>query len=421
MLERPIWIASLLLFLAGCGNSGSTSDRVRVWAIGAEGENLGVLARQFEKEYPHIRLDLQTIPWSAAHEKLIIAVAGGTEPDICQLGNTWMPEFHAMGALAPLDSFLAASSIVNADNYFAGPWATNVFDASVYGVPWYVETRVLFYRTDLLTAAGFDDAPATWEELYRAAQQLTRDDNGDGKPDRYGITLPVNVWEQILFFTWGADGRILADDLQTPAVTSPQTREAWEYYVRFFRDGLVPVESGLLSNLFQAFESGRYAMFISGPWMLTQLRQNCPSIADKWNVAMMPRFRTRDSLAGGSNLVIFRRSRQKAAAWQFIEYLSRPEIQLQWYRITSDLPAVKLAWEDSLLSRDPKIQVFYQQLQHTRPAPQVPEWEQIASRINRWLEVAVYGRASVDEALRGLSRDIRRIMRKRGANKLRRD
>lgn len=404
--------------IAGCADLDTRDlDRLRVWAIGAEGERLNVLARQFQSENPEIRLEVQTIPWSAAHEKLITAVAGGTEPDICQLGNTWMPEFHAMRALAPLDSFIAASSAVNTDNYFAGPWATNVFDGRVYGVPWYVETRALFYRTDLLAAVGLDHPPATWDELYEAAHRLVRDENGDGKPDRFGITLQVNVWEQILFFTWGANGAILADDLQTPVVTSSQTREAWEYYVRFFREGLVPVESGLLSNLFNAFETGYYAMFISGPWMLTQVAQNCPAIAGKWTVTMMPKFRTQDSWAGGSNLVIFRKSSRKAAAWCFIEYLSRPEIQLQWYRLLSDLPAVKSAWEDSLLSNDPKVRVFYEQLQHTRPAPQVPEWEQIASRINRWLEVAVYGRTSVDEALQGLEEDIGRIMRKRGGKR----
>jgi multiple sugar transport system substrate-binding protein len=411
------WLPSLIL-LAGCANTNTeSSDRVRVWGIGAEGERLGIMARQFESENPDIRLEVQTIPWSAVHEKLITAVAGGTEPDMCQLGNTWMPEFHAMRALAPLDSLIAASAIVKAENYFPGSWATNVLGGSVYGVPWYVETRCLYYRTDLLSQIGFDHAPATWDELHEAVRRLARDENRDGNIDHFGMTLQVTQWEHILFFTWGADGDILESDLETPTVTSPETREAWKYYVRFFREGLAPVESGLLINLFNAFETGYYAMFISGPWMMTQVTQHCPAIAGKWEVAMMPKYRTQDSWAGGSNLVIFRKSKRKEAAWRFIEYLSRPDIQLQWYRILSDLPSVKAAWEDSLLSNDPKIRVFYQQLQYTRPAPQVPEWEQIASRINRWLEVAVYGRTSVDEALQGLSEDISRIMRKRGRSR----
>ncbi|MDZ7270881.1 MAG: extracellular solute-binding protein, partial [candidate division KSB1 bacterium] len=221
--------------------------------------------------------------------------------------------------------------------------------------------------------------------------------------------------EELLFFTWQAGGSILAKDLYTPAVTSEESKEAWRYYVRFFREGLVPVTSGLLTDLFQAFESGYYAMFFSGPWMVAQLKQNCPTLTGRWMVAPMPTFRTADSWAGGCNLVLFRKSKHKAEAWRVVEFLSRPEVQREWYRLTSDLPAVEDAWSDSTLTSDPFIQVFHTQLQHTRPAPQVPEWEQIAARINRWLEAAVYGKVTVDQALEALARDIHSIMRKRPA------
>ncbi|MDZ7294106.1 MAG: sugar ABC transporter substrate-binding protein [candidate division KSB1 bacterium] len=386
-----------------------------MWAIGAEGERFGPLVEWFRRENPGVDLRVQTIPWSAAHEKLITAVAGGTQPDLCQLGNTWMPEFYAMQALAPLDSFIALSSVVKPERYFPGPWASGVFGGRVYGIPWYVETRVLFYRTDLLAQVGFPEGPRTWEELYEACRRLTVDADGDGRPDRYGLTLPVNVWEELLFFTWQAGGSILAKDLYTPAVTSEESKEAWRYYVRFFREGLVPVTSGLLTDLFQAFESGYYAMFFSGPWMVAQLKQNCPTLTGRWMVAPMPTFRTADSWAGGCNLVLFRKSKHKAEAWRVVEFLSRPEVQREWYRLTSDLPAVEDAWSDSTLTSDPFIQVFHTQLQHTRPAPQVPEWEQIAARINRWLEAAVYGKVTVDQALEALARDIHSIMRKRPA------
>jgi len=384
-----------------------------MWAIGAEGERLGPLVEWFMRENPEVRLSVQTIPWSAAHEKLITAVAGGTQPDLCQLGTTWMPEFHAMQALAPLDSLVAFSAVVKPERYFPGAWATGVFAGHVYGVPWYVETRLLFYRTDLLAEAGYPQGPRNWQELYEACRRLTVDSEGDGRPDRYGLTLPVNVWEELLFFTWQAGGDILAEDLRTPAVTSEESKEAWRFYVRFFREGLVPVTSGLLTDLFDAFESGYYAMFFSGPWMLTQVAENCPGLAGRWSVAPMPKFRTGDSWAGGSNLVIFRKSTRKAEAWRVIEFLSRTDVQKEWYRLTSDLPAVEEAWADCSLAANSLIQAFHEQLKHTRPAPQVPEWEQIAARINRWLEAAVYGKVTVEKAVENLARDIESIMRKR--------
>ena len=84
----------------------------------------------------------------AAHEKLLTAFAGDATPDICQLGNTWIPEFVALGALEPLEPYVAASSDDRRDAIiFRGIWDTNVVDGALYGVPWYVDTRLLFYRT----------------------------------------------------------------------------------------------------------------------------------------------------------------------------------------------------------------------------------------------------------------------------------
>src|SRR5207244_11212513 len=103
-----------------------------------------------------IAVDVQQIPWTAAHEKLLTAYVGDATPDVAQMGNTWVPEFHAVGALEPLTSRLVHSSIEQR-NYFPGIWATNEVDGVAYGVPWYVDTRVLFYRTDLVPKP-----PRTW-------------------------------------------------------------------------------------------------------------------------------------------------------------------------------------------------------------------------------------------------------------------
>jgi multiple sugar transport system substrate-binding protein len=69
---------------------------------------------------------------------------GDATPDIAMLGNTWVPEFVALDALEPLDERVAASSIVDRSDFFAGIWNTNVVDDITYGIPWYVDTRVLF-------------------------------------------------------------------------------------------------------------------------------------------------------------------------------------------------------------------------------------------------------------------------------------
>ena len=150
---------------------------VRFWAMGREGEVVEQLVPEFERRNPGIRVDVQQIPWSAAHEKLLTAFVGDATPDVAQLGNTWVPEFQALNALEPLDARAAASSTVPRADYFAGIWDTNVIDGQTYGLPWYVDTRVLFYRPDLMAAAGY---PAAADDVGAVAGRHAEDEGADG-------------------------------------------------------------------------------------------------------------------------------------------------------------------------------------------------------------------------------------------------
>src|SRR5438270_729210 len=160
-----------LLWAAGCGSPGSEQRVVTVWAMGREGEVVGDLLPQFVRAHPDIVVRVQQLPWYAAHEKLLTAFAGDATPDVCLLGNTWIPEFVALKALEPLDEPLAHSGVVRREDYFPGIWDTNaveraaddvgipdpgeiVLGGALYGVPWYVDTRLLFYRRDLLARAS---------------------------------------------------------------------------------------------------------------------------------------------------------------------------------------------------------------------------------------------------------------------------
>src|SRR5688500_1741308 len=115
--------------------------------MGREGEVVAELVEEFERAHPGVRVEVQQIPWTAAHEKLLTSHVGRATPDVAQLGNTWVPEFAAIGALEPLDAWISRSSSIDSSGFFAGIWSTNIVNDTVYGIPWYVDTRVLFYRT----------------------------------------------------------------------------------------------------------------------------------------------------------------------------------------------------------------------------------------------------------------------------------
>src|SRR5262245_38507652 len=176
--------AVLLAWALGCGRDDGVPE-LELWAMGREGEVVAAMMPAFERRHPGLRVRVQQIPWSAAHEKLLTAFVGGAMPDVFQAGNTWLPELVTLGALEPLDARFAGSATIARDDYFPGILDTNVIDGVIWGVPWYVDTRVLFYRTDLLAAAGFAEPPRTWSAWVDAMTRLA------GGGARFGVLLPT--------------------------------------------------------------------------------------------------------------------------------------------------------------------------------------------------------------------------------------
>jgi multiple sugar transport system substrate-binding protein len=151
-----------VLALAGCRGDAGAAHQVRLWAMGREGEVVQQLLPAFAARHPEVRVRVQQIPWSAAHEKLLTAFVGGTMPDVFQLGSTWVPELTAIGAMEALDDRLARSASARSEDEFPGIRDANRIDGTTYAVPWYVDTRLLFYRADLLAQAGLAAPPADW-------------------------------------------------------------------------------------------------------------------------------------------------------------------------------------------------------------------------------------------------------------------
>jgi multiple sugar transport system substrate-binding protein len=382
--------------------------------MGREGEIAQEMAGDFEKENPDIRVDVQQIPWSAAHEKLLTAYVGRSTPDLAQLGNTWMAEFVALHALEPLGPWLASSPHVDSSGYFPGIWETNVIGGEPFGIPWYVDTRVLFYRKDVLARAGYDSMPKTWS-AWREAMESVKEVVG---PDAYAIFLPANEWTQPVILGLQAGSALLAETDTRGAFSAQDFRRAFDFYLDLFRSDLAPsVGNNEVANLYQEFARGYFAMYVTGPWNLGEFRRRLPEdLQDDWATAALPgpvAATPGVSLAGGASLIMFRGSHHKEAAWKLIEFLSRPEQQLRFYRLSGDLPARREAWDNADLHSDPKIRAFWQQLQHVAPTPKIPEWEQIAASVLDRAELAVRGRASVDDALALMDRDADRILEKR--------
>jgi multiple sugar transport system substrate-binding protein len=394
--------------LGGCARERDTA--VRFWAMGREGEVVGELLQDLERS-TGISVRVEQLPWSAAHEKLLTAFAGDTTPDLCQLGNTWLPELVALGALEPLDARVRSSSI-DAGDYFAGIWDTNTVAGDLYGVPWYIDTRLLFYRPDLLAQAGFSTPPRRWDEWLRMLEALKETVGRD----RYAILLPLNEFEPLVALSLQQDEPLLRDGDRWGNFRSAGFRRALRFYLSMFERGFAPQASNnQIANVWNEFGRGYFSFYISGPWNIGEFKRRLPAaLQSAWMTAPLPGPNGPGaSIAGGSSLVVFRRSRNKDAAWRVIEYLAQPAVQQRFHALTGNLPPRRATWNDPALKRDPYARAFFDQLERVRPAPKVPEWERIATEMRVVVERVVHGDLAAESAPVDLDARADRILEKR--------
>jgi multiple sugar transport system substrate-binding protein len=368
----------------------SATGTLTVWAMGNEGVQLKVLAEAFMKANPGTTINVTPVDWGQAVAKLQTAIAGHQTPDVSQMGTDMMGQFAETGALEPVPAdFLPAT-------YFESAWNTNIVDGTVVGVPWYVETRLLYYRTDIAEKAGITAPPATWDELTTMATAMQS--KGEAK---WGISLGTKNWQEYLPFLWSNGGAVM-DDGGTFQLNSTQAVEAMTYYDSFFKNGLSPQSVPEGFDITPAFVAGTHPMFFSGPWHLGLIEKaGGAEIEGKWAIAPMPKQVSSTSFLGGSNLVVYKDSPNKDLAWKFVKYLADPATQVAWYAEVTDLPAVQAAWDDVALTGDANVTMFGEQLKDTQAQPAISTWSELGDSLNSTLEKLTTGdmapQAAADE------------------------
>ena len=401
---RVVAFLALAVVPAACGSnpntgaSGNGPVTLQVWANGDEGDKLDAsqTLAMFKKANPNVTIKVTPLPWSTAHDKLITSIAGRATPDVAMIGTTWMGELTKLNAVTPLPSS------INKGDFFAGGMDTASANGNAYGLPWYVETRVLYYRKDLADKAGVTSPPATLDDLTSMAQKLKA---GGSK---YGINLQTNDWQELVPLIWSEGGDVMKNGKAT--LDSPEAVKALTFYSDFFKKGLTRSSQPQGFDLIQAFVTGDDPMFISGPWM-AGLIAKAGLDQSKWAVALMPKGdKSATSFVGGSDWVVFKNGKNQDASWKFVQFMTSKDAQISWYKELKDLPSRPDAWSDPSLSGDPNLKVFGDQLKDAHSPPNIPQWEEVAKAIDDWQEKACLSKATPEAAAKGMQQQVTQII-----------
>ena len=358
-------------------SSGKATGTISVWAFGGEGAALPKLAKEFEAANPGVKVNVTAIPFDAGHNKLATAITAGKTPDISQIGTTWMGEF-ATQALDPTPASIDKST------FFDGAQKTTEVGGTSYGVPWYVETRVVYYRKDLAAKAGITTMPTDWKGLKDMAKAMQTKAGA-----KWGIDLQPGTqgsWQSILPFAWSNGAEVASADQKKYTFDTPETTEAVKYWQSYFTDGIADKQPPLNVRA-PNFVSGKVPMFISGPWERGGIEElGKAGFKEKYGVMPMPKQKTATSFVGGSDLVVFKSSKNRDSAWKFIQWLSEPATQVKFYALSTDLPSVKSAWQDPSLTGDAFLTVFGKQLEDAKAPPAIATWEQVSAAFDAEME-----------------------------------
>jgi multiple sugar transport system substrate-binding protein len=362
------------------------------------GEVMAQLVDEFNKSHPNIQVNNVYQPSDHLMTLFQTSIAAGTTPDVAAGDLIWVPQLVATGGLEPLDDYVAKTQGFDVDDFYPRLAGYDVIGGRRYALPVSTNNMQLIWNKDLFAKAGLDPdkPPRTWDEMQALAERCQDPSAGVvgfeffTQPPGEGITWQFQVW------LWTAGGEFLNADNTRAAFNTPEGLKALTFVSEMLKGkGSRPGPWGL-------FGEQKACMQLDGSWLFGY-RKDAPF---KWDIAPVPAPAggTTASNVGGEHIFMFANSPHKDAAWEFIQYLVSPDVQLKWDKETGFLPVRKSVGENPdylkwVRETEPRMLPFVEGMPfaHTRPA--TPLYNQVSDAFSREIQKALLGQASPQDAL----------------------
>jgi ABC-type glycerol-3-phosphate transport system substrate-binding protein len=348
--------------------------------------------KRFEAENPDITVQVTTIPYPEYQQRLLTAVQAGNGPDVSTVDQIWNSAFAQAGAIIQLDD-LAAKSGIKAANFFPGAWQSATYKGGLWGVPFNVDVWFFAYvNKALFSAAGVDPASiVTWQGLEAAAKKLTDKAKGQfaigltGSKSEY----PVVMTDSFIY----SNGGSVLDDSGKCALTGPKAIEALDFY----KTMAAYAPTGILN----ASDEAQRELFLNGTlaielWpALEQPTLDKSKIDWDFVAGFAPAGKTPVGTFGGWNLVVYKQSQHQDAAWKFVQFMTRPDVNGSVVDlIPANIAAAKVFLQKSRRHPD----VILAHLNAAKPRPLSPRYLELSDIQQTMVQKILSGTPTVTAA-----------------------
>lgn len=394
-------LLSAVLGLAACtalAESSETPVTINFWhhysAQSAENETLmNDLIPKFESENPGIKVNAVSHEWAELHDKILVSASSQSLPDVARLDIAWLPEFQQMGVLVALDQEMPDFSEV-AGTLLDSALSTANIGGSYYALPLNTNSKILFYNTAMLEAAGVE-VPTTMDEWVEAVRKLSGA-NANGQ-QIWGWNEPALSGWNICPFIWSFGGSLTNEEqtVATGYINSPETVKAVETFAMLVQEGaLTGFNSGDIP-MTDGFGTGRYAMMLEGPWKTAELAGAYPDVA--YGTAYMPAGEGGSiSVLGGEDIAMFNTANREAA-WKFMQFMTGEYAETAMAKC-GQIPVNKAALESDTV-KNADYAPFIQAIETAKARPTVAAWSEMDNELTNAMTAVVNGEKTAQEAM----------------------
>jgi multiple sugar transport system substrate-binding protein len=396
------FFALVLLLAAACGGKpATTSGTITLQMSGdpAEAEAYRSLTNAFSKAVPNIKVNLVVVPSATDHvAKLVTSFSGGKPPDLFLINYRRFGQFAARGVLEPMAPRLSKSDRIKIQDFYPQPLEAFIFGGALQCMPTNISNQVVYYNAGLFSQFGVTPPPQggwRWDQLLATAKRMTRDTNGDGKTDVYGLGVPPE-FVSMAPFVWQAGGEVV-NDVTNPAKTTmlgPKELKALKFFIELRRvHKVVPSHAEFESEgLEERFARGGLGMLIESRRATTALR-GVPGL--DWDVAPLAHDAEPATMLHTDAFCMAKASTQKDAAFRFVEFALGPEGAPILARTGRTVPShIAVANSDAFLTPGTKpahAKVFLDQIPLIHRFPNIAAWNEIENKANPIIEEWFFG------------------------------